>query len=242
MSGSGGQVVEKETIAELCDGAQDCLDRYEYDPAQKFIYRALEIDPDSARALELCANMLIEAGDIENAKHCLGRAITVLPDRGHSKYLSMAQLFLGREALNLYTKGIQVLLVVEAPSEEASSSSRSSRCLELSTAYCAVAELYMTDLCDEAEAETECEKAIQLGVEADPNNPEALQTKARFLVVKEKFEVPLLLILRSLYYTYMHSIKPFFPFSVAGGQIRSALELKPVAAQIPGRAGKSPGN
>ena len=71
----------------------------------------------------------------------------------------------------------------------ASTTAAAALSLELSTAFCAVAELYMTDLCDVPDAETECLAAIERGCSADPTNPEALQTKARFLVVKEEFEV-----------------------------------------------------
>lgn len=60
---------------------------------------------------------------------------------------------------------------------------------ELSSAYCAVAELYMTDLCDNPEAETECLKSVQKAVEVDPQNAEAWQTKARLHLIKSEFEV-----------------------------------------------------
>ena len=60
---------------------------------------------------------------------------------------------------------------------------------ELSSSYCAVAELFMTDLCDAEEAETECSGCIQKAVEADEANPEAWQTKARLHLIKSEFEV-----------------------------------------------------
>jgi hypothetical protein len=59
---------------------------------------------------------------------------------------------------------------------------------ELSNGHCSVAELYMTDLCDEPEAEQECEDFIAKAVEADGANPEAWQTRARLCIVREKFD------------------------------------------------------
>ena len=49
----------------------------------------------------------------------------------------MAQLLSGKEALGMYKKGLEII-------QEEKGSKR-----ELSNAFCAVAELYMTDLCDE---------------------------------------------------------------------------------------------
>ena len=60
---------------------------------------------------------------------------------------------------------------------------------ELSNTYCAIAELYMTDLCDENEAEQECESNIKKSIEVNESNPEAWQTKARFHLIKSEFEV-----------------------------------------------------
>jgi len=47
----------------------------------------------------------------------------------------------------------------------------------------------MTDLCDDADAEAECTKAIENAMKADEKNPEAWQTKARLELVKNQFEV-----------------------------------------------------
>ena len=46
---------------------------------------------------------------------------------------------------------------------------------ELSTAHVALAELFMTDLCDEEEAAAEAKRHINLATEVDPSNPEGWQ-------------------------------------------------------------------
>ncbi|VDD77864.1 unnamed protein product [Mesocestoides corti] len=58
----------------------------------------------------------------------------------------------------------------------------------LSNAYCAIAELYMTDLCDEPEAESNCRQAVQNATEADGKNPQAWLSTANFLTVKAENE------------------------------------------------------
>ena len=47
----------------------------------------------------------------------------------------------------------------------------------------------MTDLCDEADAEENCQKSFEAAIEADQENPEAWQTKARYLLIRERFDV-----------------------------------------------------
>lgn len=90
---------------------------------------------------EVCSQLFslipLQCGELDTARVILGRAITLEPDSGHSKYLSMAQLLSGKEALGMYKKGLEII-------QEEKGSKR-----ELSNAFCAVAELYMTDLCDE---------------------------------------------------------------------------------------------
>ena len=45
----------------------------------------------------------------------------------------------------------------------------------LPPAYVALSELYLTDLCDEPEAEAEARRLVTLATQADPGNPEGWQ-------------------------------------------------------------------
>jgi len=140
--------------------------------------------------------LLLEMGEIESARHCYGRAVVVQPDVGHAKYMTLAQLFTGLEAKNIYVKGIEVLskaIANAAPTgDSAASTSDDSKIgemrRELSTAWVAMSELYMTDLCDSDDAESQTEKCIKEAVTADESNPEAHQALASFLLVKEHVE------------------------------------------------------
>ena len=50
----------KYTIEQILDKASDFIDMYNYEMAQKFCQRALEIDNDNVRALETTATLLLE--------------------------------------------------------------------------------------------------------------------------------------------------------------------------------------
>jgi len=162
-------------IEELLEKARDLLDECQFELAEKFCQRALEMSNDHPQALEMSANLLLERGEVEKAQQCLGRAITVQPDQGHTKYLTAAQLFTGVESRDLYRKGVELLLSGKAINTDTAE--------QLSTAYVALSELYMSDLCDAPEAETESARYISLAIEADSTNPEAWQAEASFKLI-----------------------------------------------------------
>jgi len=162
-------------VEDLLGKASDLLDECQFDAAEKFCQRALEMDGDNVRALEMSANLLLERGELERAQHCLGRAITVSPDTGHTKYLTAAQLWTGTTSRDLYLKAVELL-------------TREGLSTQLSSAYVALSELYMSDLCDEPEAQSEVERFISLAVSSDPTNPETWQAEASYRLVTDQCE------------------------------------------------------
>lgn len=49
--------------------AEQLIDEFNFELAQKFCQRALETDPDNMRALQTSATLLLELGQTESAKH-----------------------------------------------------------------------------------------------------------------------------------------------------------------------------
>jgi len=186
-SGQDSTKNSKYSIDDILNQAEQSIEEYNYEMAQKFLERALEINSDHPRALEMTASLLLEAGKVEQAKQCLGRAITVLPNQGHAKYFSLAQLFSGQESLDIYKQGILILQDVLSQLDMDSNEAKEAR-KELSNSFCAVSELYMTDLCDKEEAEAECSRCVEKATETDPSNPEAWQTRARLHIIKSEFK------------------------------------------------------
>ncbi|KAK7500735.1 hypothetical protein BaRGS_00007979 [Batillaria attramentaria] len=184
------------TIDQLLDKAEELIDEFNYELAQKFCQRALEQDADNVRALETSGVLLLELGNTEAAKQCFGRAVEVCPDKGYSKYMYLGQLFEGAQAVECFQKGIQLMLKEkeEKQAQEVAAACRGAESDEgpsdrdISSAYCSVAEIYLTDLCFEEGAEQKCEESVENAVKSDPNNPEAHQLKASFLLSKERTE------------------------------------------------------
>merc|ERR1712198_596138 len=166
--------VHNYSLEELLGKAADLLDECQFELAEKFCQRALELDSDHPIALEMCANLLLERGEVEKAQHCLGRAITVQPDSGFTKYLTAGQLFSGTDS--------------KSDNGDKKANSASDLKLQISSAYVAISELYMSDLCDLPETQTEAEKNISLAIQSDPSNPESWQAEASFRLVLGQFD------------------------------------------------------
>lgn len=180
------------SVDDLLSQMESCVNELQYDQAREFGESALRMEPDNLKVLDVLSSLLLEMGDSAKAFELLQRMVQLDPDGGFRKYLSLGQLTDGKESLAHYTKGVQILcnLLQEqhglaAPSEESSVADLNRA---LSSAYCAMAEIYMTDCCDEEEAEQQCSELVQKSVQADPSNPEAFQVQASFLLVKQEHE------------------------------------------------------
>ena len=55
--------------------AEECIDRFEYEVAQKFCQRALEQEADNIRALETSGTLLLELGNTDGAKQVYNRPV-----------------------------------------------------------------------------------------------------------------------------------------------------------------------
>lgn len=181
----------KYTLDQLLDKAQECIDKFEYEMAQKFCQRALEMDPDNVRALETSGSLLTDLGNVEAAKQCFGRAVHLCPDKGYSKYLNLGQLFEGAQSVECFQKGIE-LMMVEKQSKEAQEVEAA--CgggvegptdRDVSNAYLSIAEIYMTDCCFDDDAEEKCGANIDKAIAVDPDNPDAHLLRASYLMTQQ---------------------------------------------------------
>jgi len=132
---------------------------------------------DSASLLEDCGALLAECGEETLAQEAMRRAVTLEPESSHAKYITLGQLATGAESLKYLTKGIE-LLKRETPDNIRA----------LSSAYCNIGELYMTDLCQEANAQSNCHEAAKAAIEADASNPEAYHLACSYFISSRQFD------------------------------------------------------
>lgn len=112
------------------------------------------------------------------------------PHEGASKYMNMGQMLEGSEALRAYSIGAEILR-----KDLKAKANRSAHKLwgvkqKLIASLCSIAELYMTDLCDEEDAEQRCDAVLGEALRLDKGNYEALQLLASFRVRQRFLIVP----------------------------------------------------
>ena len=95
----------------------------------------------------MCGIMECEAHVGLNCSYCFSKAVDISPDEGHRKYLCLGQLSEGQEAVKLLLKGVDIM--AKQFHCQGTSASSSALCditaLDMSTAYCSLAEVYLTD-------------------------------------------------------------------------------------------------
>ena len=144
-------------------------------------------------ALKLLGEACVELGDAEAARRYFGQAAEIdedgsVPEErggGADKFLWLAQLSEegGADSVRWLEKGAGVLRAQIEELEEKGGAAREEEALagkrtKLANALCALAEVFMTDLSWEDEAEARCNEAVEEAVRVAPANPETLQTMA----------------------------------------------------------------
>ncbi|PNY27151.1 TPR repeat-containing protein [Tolypocladium capitatum] len=153
-------------------------------------------------ALSLLGVLHVEAGDIEEARSFFERAIKLDGDGmvdekvggGPEKFLFMAQLSEdgGQDSVNWFQRGASTLrkqiqnlsdIPNRTPDQQANFEEKQ---LKLGGVLCAVAEVYMTDLSWEEDAEQRCEKLVTEAMMIAPSSAETWQTVANVRISQER--------------------------------------------------------
>ncbi|XP_034408866.1 probable assembly chaperone of rpl4 isoform X2 [Cyclopterus lumpus] len=190
------KTAEKYSVLQLLEKTEECMDSFDFEMAGLFCQRALDVESTNLQALDMQGHICSELGDTQKAKGAFLHAVELSPDEGHSKYLYLGQIHTGQEAVNYYTKGIQVLLSTldkrAQTTAQAGAAAQPDEDTELPTAkdvcvaYCSMAEIYLTDLCMEEGAADKCKEFIERGLQYHHDNPEALQLMASYLFSTER--------------------------------------------------------
>ncbi|XP_075965216.1 uncharacterized protein LOC142969282 isoform X1 [Anarhichas minor] len=191
------KTAEKYSVHQLLEKTEEYMDSFDFEMAGLFCQRALEVESTNLQALDMQGHICSELGDTQKAKGAFLRAVELNPDVGHSKYMYLGQIHTGQEAVNYYTKGIQVLLSTldkqaQTTQAQAGAAAPPDEDTELPTAkdvcvaYCSMAEIYLTDLCMEEGAADKCKEFIERALQYHHDNSEALQLMASYLFSTER--------------------------------------------------------
>ncbi|XP_075683774.1 uncharacterized protein LOC142652141 isoform X2 [Rhinoderma darwinii] len=181
---------EKYSTAQLLEKTEEYLDNFNFEMAQLFCQRALDLEPENLQILDMLGNICMELGNAEKAKQVFLKAVDLSPDKGHAKYMCLGQIHCKEEALQYFQKGLEVMICAHQSQPQVSGATNFSDEMEgttkdISAAFCSVSEIYLTDLCMEQGAGDKCKEALTKALEYQPNSPEALQLMASYLFSME---------------------------------------------------------
>lgn len=173
--------------------------RSDLEGAQKVFIEALKeaCDNDERAAVHdsLAQTYVADPDTHQTAIQHLLEAEKLKPGSSHERYLALGQLHSGMESLHYYQQGIAKVkhelgeLPPALPGEDPDvTDERNSLNEVLSNAYCAIADLYVTDLCDEDNAQNECEKNLHDSVRACPSNPEPYRAMGNLKMILGEHE------------------------------------------------------
>ncbi|KAJ5168271.1 assembly chaperone of rpl4 [Penicillium canariense] len=207
--GPGGSISKPKMSQDpstLLDQATILLQTGRADEALPTAQQALDLAAGNASAQLQAVNLLgeinVELGDIDTAREYFLHAVEQDPTGsipeseggGAEKFLWLAQLSEqgGVDSVQWYEKGVsslrQTLQALEGKAGTEDIATAEEKKAKLSNALCAVAEIYMTDLSWEEDAESRCEALITEALAATPNAPEVLQTFASIRISQLKTE------------------------------------------------------
>ena len=181
-----------QKLINYCQLAQAALEEENQSSAEKFIELALQEEGgiEHPYALEVTAMLMQSLGDFDAAKECLDRAVDTdkmhLADKinqndktvDHNgiirRMLALSELYEGKEAFELNKTALE--LNQEYNKENTS----------LNSEICAAcAELYLSSLCMEADAETQCNIFSEQAVNFNQENADAWRVRASYFMSKE---------------------------------------------------------
>ncbi|KAM5535934.1 hypothetical protein V8D89_010374 [Ganoderma adspersum] len=179
------------SIPALLEKAQILIVQCDYELAGRFARRVLEHEPGNVEAKEMLGVTQLETGEIFAAKETFQSLVPPHPDAPAtpppSAYLYLAQLSDDPHvALGFYQSAVDLLSIQLKGKERAVDSDstiddEAERRRNVVRALIGMVEIWMDpsyDLCDDPAAEKTCEDLLNLALQTDPGNTEALQALA----------------------------------------------------------------
>ncbi|KAH8727493.1 TPR domain-containing protein [Phaeosphaeriaceae sp. PMI808] len=205
-SAKNGTSKPKASPEELLVQAATLLQTSQPEEALVAARRALSLlqptpDPSAAAlpALNLLGEINVELGDADSAREAFEAAIAIDPlgaNDGAEKFLWMAQLNEegGAKSVAWFERGVGVLkreiselegkMIKKADTTELLEEKKQ----KVANSLCGIAEVYMTDLSWEEDAEARCEAAVTEALLFAPNSPEPLQTLASVRISQSRHD------------------------------------------------------
>ncbi|OII74136.1 TPR repeat-containing protein [Cryptosporidium ubiquitum] len=181
---------------ELLSKAQALINKFppEYENANILFTQAVKLDPLNSNILSAYGEFMCSIGNFDRAKELLEKSIKINPYDDYVKYFSLAQILDGEESLFYWRKGIEILreniknIMEKRENDKYSIEKLDLMRDQLCSAYCAISELFMTDLCYNNEAESQVRENLAKASEINEDHFETLCCKLSYFKTIDDFE------------------------------------------------------
>ncbi|KKP01206.1 hypothetical protein THAR02_06688 [Trichoderma harzianum] len=256
MAPRAGDKKDAPNLSKLIADAETQYEVGNLDQAIALASKALELTGEGGdfelKALNLLGVLNVEDGEVEEARDYFLRAIKLdeegtLDEKiggGPEKFLFLAQLSEegGQDSVQWFERGASALRKqIQALNDVANKTPEQQAALEemqskLGGVLCAVAEVYMTDLSWETDAEQRCEALITEAMLIAPEYPETWQTVANVRISQERLDEARTALKRSLELWQdlppEHPSVPEFPTRVSLARLLMETELEEQALSV----------
>ena len=182
---SDPEKAKAESLDELIESASQKLAAYDFEQVIKELNSVFNNsflnDDQLGKALQMRSEAFLEMSLFDHAKNDLVRLFELeiaSPSQKIYAALSLSQLHNGEESLEFYNKALFFI----------SRNDVEYRDELIASVWTSVAELYMTDLCEENDAESKCREAISLALSSVPMHFDANRVAAEFSIIVGKIE------------------------------------------------------
>ncbi|KAI8959941.1 TPR-like protein [Daldinia sp. FL1419] len=220
--------------------------------AEKALEQSPAASDDELSALNLLGQINLEAGEFEAARTYFLQAVAIDADGakdeaiggGAEKFLCLAQLSEegGKDSVTWFEKGAAALKKQIQSLEDARRKTDEQTMLldelkkKLAMTLCSVAEVYMTDLSWEEDAEQRCEALVTEATMVAPDFAETWQTLANVRISQERFDDAKAALTRSLELWKdlppQDPAVPDFPSRVALARLLMEVEMEQEAIEV----------
>ena len=97
------------TNLELIRKAEDCADKLKLEKAISLYDEGIKRFPNDTLIIDQYTDLLIQLNEMDKAKVLIERSIQLNPQKEGQKYMNLAEMLRGAEAVQMYKQGISVM-------------------------------------------------------------------------------------------------------------------------------------
>ncbi|RXK38994.1 hypothetical protein M231_03724 [Tremella mesenterica] len=180
-----------QDVSTLIEKAHSLLAQSNFEVAIKILKKVIQLQPDNLEGRELLGVAELEGGDEDVGREHLLSLFpphTPNPPQTHSPYLYLAQSAENpHEALGYYSTAAAMIENDLKESQLSKEEEVEKRGMAV-TALVAMIEIWMSDLCFEDAAETNCDALISRAISISPNDPEVRLSLASIRMSQQRTE------------------------------------------------------